>query len=44
MIIERLEEWGQIDRLKTVFPPVDWSKQQGKGPRMIEREDQKIGT
>jgi hypothetical protein len=27
--------------LRKVHPPADWSKQQGKGPRKIIREDQR---
>jgi len=41
LIISRLENVGRLDLLKEVHPPVDWSKQQGKGPRKIHREDQK---
>ncbi|HBE44170.1 MAG TPA: hypothetical protein DDW17_01645 [Deltaproteobacteria bacterium] len=44
MIIDRLEGRGQIDLLQTIFPPVDWSKYEGKGPRKIEREDQRSGS
>ncbi|HVN97787.1 MAG TPA: methylenetetrahydrofolate reductase C-terminal domain-containing protein [Syntrophorhabdaceae bacterium] len=40
LIVERLDERGQLDHLKKVYPPADWSKQQGKGPRKIVREDQ----
>jgi hypothetical protein len=31
-----------MDLLDKVYPPADWSKQQGKGPRKIVREDQQI--
>jgi ferredoxin len=41
LIVTRLEEAGRLDRLETIHPPADWSKQQGKGPRKIHREDQK---
>ncbi len=40
IIVSRLEEMGRLDLLKKVHPPADWSKQQGKGPRKIHREDQ----
>ena len=39
-IIERLERFGALDRLEQIFPPKDWSKKQGGGPRKIVREDQ----
>ena len=42
LIIDRLDKRGCLDVLETVEPPADWSKQQGKGPRKIHREDQKI--
>lgn len=40
MIIERLDKFNAIDRLEKIFPPRDWSKKQGGGPRRIIREDQ----
>jgi len=40
LIVSRLEEMGRLDLLRKVHPPADWSKQQGKGPRKIHREDQ----
>ncbi len=40
MIIERLENFQALERLEEVYPPKDWSKKQGKGPRKIIREDQ----
>ena len=40
LIIERLDAGGRLDLLDAVYPPADWSKQQGKGPRKIKREDQ----
>jgi ferredoxin len=40
MIIERLEKFQALERLEEVYPPKDWSKKQGKGPRKIIREDQ----
>ncbi|MCX5817929.1 MAG: methylenetetrahydrofolate reductase C-terminal domain-containing protein [Proteobacteria bacterium] len=42
LIIERLDKAGRLDLLQNVYPPADWSKQQGKGPRKIHREDQSI--
>lgn len=41
LIVERLEKAGRTDLLEAVYPPADWSKQQGKGPRKIQREDQR---
>jgi len=41
LIVSRLEERGRLDLLRKVHPPADWSKQQGKGPRKISREDQR---
>lgn len=41
LIISRLEDMGRLDLLRKVQPPADWSKQQGKGPRKIRREDQR---
>ena len=41
LIVTRLEDMGQLDLLRKVHPPADWSKQQGKGPRKIIREDQR---
>ncbi|MBW1918859.1 MAG: hypothetical protein DRH11_15415 [Deltaproteobacteria bacterium] len=40
LIIERLERFNALDRLEKIFPPKDWSKKQGQGPRKIIREDQ----
>jgi len=40
LIIDRLERFKGLDRLETVYPPKDWSKKQGIGPRKIIREDQ----
>ena len=40
MIIERLENFQALERLEEVYPPKDWSKKQGRGPRKILREDQ----
>jgi ferredoxin len=42
LIVERLDKRGQLDLLEKVYPPADWSRQQGKGPRKIKREDQTI--
>jgi ferredoxin len=41
LIISRLEEQGRLDLLEEVYPPCDWSRKQGKGPRKIQREDQR---
>jgi hypothetical protein len=41
LIVSRLEAQGRLDSLEAVYPPCDWSRQQGRGPRTIEREDQK---
>jgi ferredoxin len=40
VIIDRLDKFGGLDRLEKIFPPKDWSKKQGGGPRKIIREDQ----
>jgi hypothetical protein len=42
LIIDRLDKRGCLDLLEKVEPPADWSKQQGKGPRKIHREDQNV--
>jgi ferredoxin len=42
LIITRLEEKGELGNLEKIYEPVDWSKQIGKGPRKIIREDQSI--
>ncbi len=39
-IIDRLEKFGALDRLEAVYPPKNWTKKQGTGPRKIVREDQ----
>jgi hypothetical protein len=41
LIITRLDETGRLESVEEVFPPADWSKKQGKGPRKIVREDQR---
>lgn len=41
LIITRLEERGKTGSLDEVYPPANWSKKQGKGPRKIVREDQR---
>jgi ferredoxin len=41
LIITRLQETGRTDAMDDVYPPANWAKQQGKGPRKIVREDQK---
>ena len=40
LIIDRLSAFGALDRLEEIYPPKDWSKKQGGGPRKIVREDQ----
>ena len=40
LIIDRLDRFKGLDRLEKVYPPKDWSKKQGRGPRKIIREDQ----
>jgi len=39
-IIDRLDRFGSLDRLEQIYPPKDWSRKQGGGPRKIVREDQ----
>jgi ferredoxin len=40
-IITRLEETGRTESMDEVYPPANWAKKQGKGPRKIVREDQR---
>ncbi|MBS1237006.1 MAG: Methylene-tetrahydrofolate reductase terminal [Deltaproteobacteria bacterium] len=40
VIIDRLDRFGSLDRLEQIYPPKDWSRKQGGGPRKIKREDQ----
>ncbi len=40
LIIERLEKFDALERLEEIYPPKDWSKRYGLGPRKIIREDQ----
>jgi ferredoxin len=40
LIVDRLSNFDAIDRLENIYPPKDWSKKQGGGPRKIVREDQ----
>ena len=42
LIVDRLDKRGCLETLQKVEPPADWSRQQGKGPRKIRREDQSI--
>jgi len=42
LIIDRLKAQNSLERLYEIYPPKDWSKKQGKGPRKIIREDQKV--
>ncbi|HDZ91068.1 MAG: methylenetetrahydrofolate reductase C-terminal domain-containing protein [Deltaproteobacteria bacterium] len=40
LIIDRLSRFNALDRLEDIYPPKDWSRKQGSGPRKIVREDQ----
>jgi len=40
LIIDRLERFGALERLETIYPPKNWARKQGSGPRKIIREDQ----
>jgi len=40
-IINKLSSFNALDRLEKIYPPKDWSKKHGGGPRKIIREDQK---
>jgi ferredoxin len=40
IIVDRLEAIKALGRLEAIYPPKDWSKKQGVGPRKIIREDQ----
>jgi len=40
LIIDRLSKFQALDRLEEIYPPKDWSRKQGGGPRRIVREDQ----
>ena len=40
LIVERLTDYNALERLETIYPPKNWSKKQGGGPRKIVREDQ----
>jgi ferredoxin len=42
LIITKLEESGELSKLEKIYEPVDWSKQLGRGPKKITREDQNI--
>ena len=42
LIVDRLDSQNALDRLERIYPPKDWSKKQGGGPRKIIREDQQI--
>jgi hypothetical protein len=39
-IIDRLSSQNALERLEMIYPPKDWSKKHGSGPRKIVREDQ----
>jgi ferredoxin len=40
-IIDKLSSFNALERLERIYPPKDWSKKHGGGPRKIIREDQK---
>jgi len=40
LIIDRLSKFNALDRIEKIYPPKDWSRKQGAGPRRIIREDQ----
>jgi hypothetical protein len=40
LIIDRLTKFNALENLEKIYPPKDWSKKQGSGPRKIIREDQ----
>ncbi len=42
LIYDRLARLGQLDRLATIMPPKDWSKDRDGGPRKIVREDLRL--
>lgn len=42
LIYQRLKDIGQLDRLKEVKPPKDWSKSLSGGSRKIIREDHRV--
>ncbi len=42
LIYDRLKDLGQLDRMETVMPHKDWSKNRDGGPRKRVREDLKI--
>jgi len=41
LILTRLEETGRLESVDDIYPPANWAKTQGKGPRKIVREDQR---
>ena len=43
LIYDRMVALGQLDRLKEVLPPKDWTKSRDGGPRKMTREDVMIG-
>ena len=40
VIVDRLTSFDALERLENIYPPKDWSRKQGRGPRKIIREDQ----
>ena len=41
LIVDRLDKAGRLGSIDAVYPPVNWAKKEGKGPRKIVREDQR---
>lgn len=41
LILQRLESQNRLECLEEIYPACDWSRQQGRGPRRIQREDQR---
>jgi len=42
LIYQRLKSTGQLDRLRQIEPPKDWSQSASGGPRVLIREDHRI--
>ncbi|MCL6559596.1 MAG: methylenetetrahydrofolate reductase C-terminal domain-containing protein, partial [Firmicutes bacterium] len=43
LIYDRMVALGQLDSLKEIQPPKDWTKSRDGGPRKMTREDVMIG-
>ncbi|MGQ9859622.1 MAG: methylenetetrahydrofolate reductase C-terminal domain-containing protein [Thermodesulfobacteriota bacterium] len=41
LIVDRLQKQDRLEVLAEIHPPLDWSLKQGRGPRRIQREDQR---